>query len=398
MDNGSIRYLHFIKKDMKKIVLIIVFALLSVWAFGQAKPQDIKVNRLWCNTMYLLTPLVGTSDSVLVEENGRIKYVLATNLSGASLWKLTGDKLEPKISTNYINTGSSYYIKGVNFIRYFDNPYFSIAVGDGAMSNDTIGSHNIAIGKNSLYSNTTGSYNISNGNYSLYSNTTGSKNIANGYQSLFNNTIGNDNIANGAASLFNNTEGYNNIANGYQSLFSNTTGYENIANGAASLFNNTTGSGNIAIGYKSGQYADTAANGLLWIGEGDYNNAIIYGNMLTDSLRLNASVVIKNTLISGGLINRDTVVTIADSTSQFAFPASSTGWAEIYIDSLGYVISFANTYWSINGAVTLINNGSNVVTTNTDDKHCIFDEGAYCALINRRASSYKYMIKFHYHL
>jgi hypothetical protein len=471
MDNGNIRYLHFIKKDMKKIVLIIVFALLSVWAFGQARPQDIKVNRLWCNTMYLLTPLVGTSDSVLVEENGRIKYVLATNLSGASLWKLTGDKLEPKISTNYINTDSSYYLKGIEFIKanhnlgnqfigvgsgannivdsindpkygylgllntangyysLYSNTYGGGNIANGAQSlySNTTGNHNVANGYQSLYSNTTGNSNIANGAYSLYSNTTGNYNIANGAYSLYSNTTSYNNIANGFRSLYSNTTGGENIANGYQSLYSNTTGSNNIANGAYSLYSNTTGYNNIAIGYKSGQYADTAANGLLWIGEGDYKNAIIYGNMVTDSLRLNANVnvgtnlmvnqsatigtnltvnqsatigtdlTVHGEIINGGLINKDTVITLIDDAT-FNFPKTSVGWAEIQCDSSLIEKTWGVVSWNGDGSTSLRSNGAKFVNTDIDGNYaCFYNNGSVAYLKNTSGYTQTYSIKYHYH-
>jgi hypothetical protein len=297
---------------------------------------------------------------------------------GSEFWKLTLDKLEPKISTNYINTDSSYYIKGVEFIK----------------ANHNLG--NQFIGIYSGIDNTTGNSNTSSGASTLVYNTTGINNSAFGTSSLCANITGNYNTAVGRSSITNNKTGSGNTAIGYRALYSDTAG-----------------SNNIAIGYLAGNSAQMSNR--LWIGSGDSNNAIIYGEMLTrPRIRINGELFATNILvnqsatigtnltvhgeiINGGLINKDTVITIADSTSHFAFPTSSTGWAEIYIDSLGYIVSFANAYWGIDGAVTLINKGTNVVTTNTDDKHCIFDEGSYCALINRRASSYKYMIKFHYH-
>lgn len=237
----------------------------------------------------------------------------------------------------------------------------------------------------------------------------------NGYFLLYQNEpLGNIMFGRGAGDvmIYDTIPHYFNTAIGINALNANK-GDQNTAIGLNAGMQNR-GSNNIFIGYRAANY-DTSSSNLLVINSidrdtlpNDITRSIIYGIQNTydslQTLNLNANVNtswdanIHGNIINGSLINKDTVITIADSTSPFAFPTSSTGWAEIYIDSLGYIVSFANTYWSINSAVTLINNGSNVVTTNTDDKHCIFDEGSYCALINRRASSYKYMIKFHYNL
>jgi hypothetical protein len=326
-----------------------------------------------------------------------------------SYYTALGHKFNSNVDADsYINTDSSYYIKGIEFIKANHNLGNQfIGVGSGA--------NNIVDSINYPPYGYLGSLNTANGYYSLYNNTMGLGNTANGAQSLYSNTTGYNNIANGYKSLYSNTEGYNNIANGYQSLFSNTTGYENIANGAASLFNNTTGSGNIAIGYKSGQYADTAANGLLWIGEGDYNNAIIYGNMLTDSLRLNANVnvgtnlmvnqsatigtdlTVHGEIINGGLINKDTVLILADDET-FEFPTTSVGWAEIQCDSSLIEKTWGVVSWNGDGSTSLRSNGAKFVNTDIDGNYaCFYDGGVYAILKNTSGYTQTYSIKYHYH-
>jgi len=291
----------------------------------------------------------------------------------------------------YINTDSSYYLKGIEFIKANHNLGNQfIGVGSGA--------NNIVDSINNPPYGYLGVGNTANGYYSLYSNTTGSGNIANGYYSLYSNTTGNNNVAMGAVSLY-----------------SNTTGYHNVAMGAVSLYSNTTGSGNIAIGYNSGQYADTAANGLLWIGEGDYNNAIIYGNMLTDSLRLNANVnvgtnlminqsatigtnlTVHDEIINGGLINKDTVLILADDET-FEFPTTSVGWAEIQCDSVLIEKTWGIVSWNGDGSTSLRSNGAKFVNTDTDGNYaCFYNNGSVAYLKNTSGYTLTYSIKLHYH-
>jgi hypothetical protein len=313
-------------------------------------------------------------------------------------------------------TGSDNIANGAQSLYSNTTGSSNIANGAQSLYSNTTGSDNIANGYQSLYSNTTGGGNVANSAYSLRSNTTGNANIANGTESLYSNTTGSDNIANGYQSLYSNTTGYYNVANGARSLYSNTTGSSNIANGAYSLYSNTTGSSNIAIGYNSGQYADTAANGLLWIGEGDYKNAIIYGNMLTDSLRLNANVnvgtnlmvnqsatigtdlTVHREIINGGLINKDTVISLADDET-FNFPTTSVGWAEIQCDSLLIEKTWGNVSWNGDGATNLRSYGAKFVNTDIDGNYACFYNGgsSYAILKNTSGYTQTYSIKYHYH-
>ena len=265
-------------------------------------------------------------------------------------------------TTSYINTDSSYYIKGIEFIKANHN-----------LGNQFIG---VGSGANNIVDTIVDSINYPPDIY--------------------------------LGSL--------NTANGYKSLYSNTEGYHNVANGAYSLYSNTTGSGNIAIGYNSGQYADTAANGLLWIGEGDYKNAIIYGNMLTDSLRLNANVnvgtnlmvnqsatigtdlTVHREIINGGLINKDTVLILADDET-FNFPTQSVGWAEIQCDSVLTELTWGNVSWNGDGATNLRSYGAKFVNTDIDGNYACFYNGgsSYAILKNTSGYTQTYSIKYHYH-
>lgn len=322
---------------MKKILLLFVFFTLSFISFGQNpfKILNPDIRLKWGidsvrfdivgNTLFLL--------DTLVWPDGTRQWSADSLTPGSEFWKLTGDKLEPKVATNYINTDSSYYIKGIDFIRY-----------DTTLKNQ-------AVGGLSLYSNTTGNYNTANGTNSLFSNTTGGNNTANGYHSLFLNTTGSSNTANGYYSLYSNTTGDNNTANGELALYSNTTGLYNTANGANSLYSNTTGNNNIALGYNAG-YTATLSN-RLWIGQGDSTQAIIYGEMLTrPRIRINGELfatTIKTTITSDTLT--DGTPTEAEINAALGLtPATATRGATYIIQDadgtlLIYDVISDGTYW-----------------------------------------------------
>ena len=90
----------------------------------------------------------------------------------------------------------------------------------------------------------------------------GLENIAIGYGALANNTIGSANTTVGVGALLENTTGIDNTANGFQALDFNTTGNNNTADGYRALGNLGEGTGaggtnNIALGYNAG-FAFTA--------------------------------------------------------------------------------------------------------------------------------------------
>ncbi len=179
---------------MKKIFLLLVLVCLSVIMYGQNpfKIYNPDIRFKWGadsvrfdivgNTLFLF--------DTIVWPDGTRQWSADSLTPGSGFWKLTGDKLEPKVATNYINTDSSYYIKGIDFIRY--NPTLkNHAVGELALFSNTTGNGNTANGYHSLYSNTTGNYNTANGMQSLYSNTTDSNNIAIGYHAGYDAALSN---------------------------------------------------------------------------------------------------------------------------------------------------------------------------------------------------------------
>ncbi len=181
-------------------------------------------------------------------------------------------------------------VNGLTVGRGGGNSTTNTALGNAALSANTIGIYNTAHGFNALSSNTTGFENTANGWGTLFSNTTGNNNVANGSAALYRNTTGVNNTANGRAALYSNETGNNNTANGFDALISNTTGYSNVAVGTRALYFNVAGSNLVAIGdsamfNQNGGLGFSNALGskaLYKNTTGEYNNAFgslaLYGN------------------------------------------------------------------------------------------------------------------------
>jgi hypothetical protein len=276
---------------MKKILVNLALFVAVTATYGQ-QPVHIYTPHLmapgnwymvgtWDSTNACYADTLGfflEGDTVNIWSN---KFLNIQAFNNINFWKLTGDKLEPKVATNYVNTANSYYIDGINVLKY-DTSLYNTIVGGYALYSNTTGLGNTSIGGASAYSNTTGGYNTSIGYASLAGNTTGKYNTAIGLQSL--------------------------------------------------SINSTTDSNNIAIGYKSGYTAHLSNR--LWIGQGDSNAAIIYGEMLTrPRIRINGELfatTIKTTITSDTLT--DGVPTEAEINAALGLtPATATRGATYII-------------------------------------------------------------------
>jgi hypothetical protein len=198
--------------------------------------------------------------------------------------------------------------------------YMNTAIGHEALRNNVSGIQNIAIGQSSLQSQVSGNTNIAIGVNTLSNNVAKSQNTAIGHSAMSNFTnnatlqvtnntaigygaliganpsthTGINNTSIGSLSMENNGAGEDNIATGFKSLNKNTSGSRNTAIGKEALFNSTTGSGNVALGHKAG-FNETGSN-KLYIDNTDANkdNALIYGDFSADSLLLNGKVTVKD--------------------------------------------------------------------------------------------------------
>ena len=152
----------------------------------------------------------------------------------------------------------------------------SLFLGNGAGANDDAGASdgiknfNLAVGKNSLNLNTTGKSNAVFGNGALLSTNGASYNTAVGISSMRYNNSGENNVAVGFQSNYYNQTGNNNTIIGYKA------GYGS---------NGNSYSGNIFIGYNAG-YNETGSD-KLYIENSNSSTPLIYGDFLTDTLRVN---------------------------------------------------------------------------------------------------------------
>lgn len=145
----------------------------------------------------------------------------------------------------HINSASGYLI-GEELVLTFPGGISgeNIALGFGALLNNSSGTFNTALGENALLQNTTGSNNTATGASAL-GVSTGSENTATGANALAGNTSGSENTAIGLDALSNNTTGTNNTAVGFVAGSNVTVGSNNIHIGNPGL---SSDSGVIRIG------------------------------------------------------------------------------------------------------------------------------------------------------
>lgn len=74
-------------------------------------------------------------------------------------------------------------------------------------------------------------------------------------------------------------------------------------------------------------------------------------------------------------------------------PSSISGWGTVMV---GDNEEFVRFRWTTAGAVTLMENTENVVSTDTDTKFCVFDNGSKVTLRNRLGSTkvVKYLLNY----
>jgi trimeric autotransporter adhesin len=182
----------------------------------------------------------------------RLSYAITSNSSTGNIFvrSLTSSK-SPVLDFILIPSGSSDVTPEMRLVENglligttAETVGYKLKVASDILVNDLT----IGLGGGNVYEN------IALGNGALYNNTTGLNNIAIGYSSLVSNTIGIENVAIGKEALTSNTSGSGNYAMGTYSLLNNTTGGQNVALGLYTLGNNTTQSGSVAIGYESQKY------------------------------------------------------------------------------------------------------------------------------------------------
>ncbi len=142
---------------------------------------------------------------------------------------------------------------------YYNQGDWNIAIGDGALANNTTGHRNVALGQQALENVTTGKYNFGLGVWAGKALTTGDENIFIGTQSGQYAQTGSNNIGVGTGTLLQLTSGYENTAVGDHSGANVTTGYYNSFIGRQAGLNVTTGHDNAIFGYQAGSAITTAS-------------------------------------------------------------------------------------------------------------------------------------------
>ena len=160
-----------------------------------------------------------------------------------------------------------------NYSLHKTTEVLNVAIGHGAMSNNTLGNRNTIVGNRSGDEIKDGANNVALGHLSLGLN--GSDNVAIGEEALFAPGTGSNNVAVGRRAAHNNKTGMNNVGVGHltlyhgmhrsslvaigdSSLYHNgldsvqaVDGTWNTAVGSKTLFNNNIGFGNTAIGFEA---------------------------------------------------------------------------------------------------------------------------------------------------
>lgn len=124
------------------------------------------------------------------------------------------------------------------------------------------------------------------------------------------------------------------------------------------------------------------------------DNAIVRWDSTTGKLVQDSVVTIDDTGIKtvSGLSTKESSETVADE-GIISLPTSISGWGEVM---LGDNEEWASFRFKADGTVTLIAYTTNVVTTDTDEKFCIYDGGSGVIIKNRMSSSktVRYSIKY----
>jgi hypothetical protein len=222
------------------------------------------------------------------------------------------------------NTAIGYYAMGSDSASSY-----SIAIGEQALYNSKTGTDNIAIGDVSMYYLTSGRSNIGIGSGSLSFTTTGFENTAIGNTSLDFNTTGYGNVAIGSASGYGNTTGAYNVALGARTMHSSTSSQANVAIGYAAMDHNTSGDNNVAIGYQSQDTASGSNNTAIGVytlrhNSGAYNIAIGYSAGSTLSSGDN------NTIIGNG-----DYISLPSGSDNFIVLANGSGGVGLWRDASG---------------------------------------------------------------
>ena len=248
-------------------------------------------SQVWADTYN-----VGTSTWSLKTASGdRLGFYSQANGAGTETLSLLGSgnvgigtttpdaKFTVFGDVNISDAKQGYKIAG-NRVLYASSTNFTTLVGIGAgQALTSLGVNNTAVGYQSLNTGTsTSQSNTAIGYRALYLNTS-SLNTAVGDSALSNNTIGNSNVAIGASALSVNTIGIDNVAIGVNALLANVAGAGNtiIGTAAGSVLNNPVSTGaNTFVGYLTGQSIITGVNNTILGANVDVSSSTLSNNIV----------------------------------------------------------------------------------------------------------------------
>jgi hypothetical protein len=138
-----------------------------------------------------------------------------------------------------------------------------VAVGAGALRNDTSGFFNTGVGYLSMLNNLSGVLNTALGTSSMRNNTTGGGNTALGGNAMNDHKTGSYNTAVGYESMYSDTAGAENTSVGWRSFRYTLAGIANTAIGVGALEFTDSATGNTAVGRGAmiGSFGNTSALG-----------------------------------------------------------------------------------------------------------------------------------------
>lgn len=228
-------------------------------------------------------------------------------------------------SAAYNNTGAGHLV-AIGSKALFSNTGGSLltAIGDSAMYKNTTGFQNTAIGYGSMLENTSGFDNTAVGAQALADVVTAQGNTAFGTYALRSNTAS-YNTGLGTYALFKNIGGGSNTGVGYSALFNLVSGIENTALGHGALgsslgsqntgigtfvMENKTGTNNTLLGYRAGAKFSTPVTSFsnnVFIGsqagaESTGSNNVFIGNDVGTGFALSNVLAIDNTNTATPLI------------------------------------------------------------------------------------------------
>ncbi len=246
-------------------------------------------------------------------------------------------------SALFSNTGVMNVAVGWHALSMFNGTsvqYLSqcVAVGAGALQQNTTGAGNTAIGFQSLNSLDSATYNTACGYQAMSNGNSGGSNSAFGSWALQRINGGSGNVAVGYTAMWFSTTASGSVAVGNNCMADNRTGSTNTAIGSDAMSQNDSGWSNVAVGVSAGRFSRRLSN-LVAIGD-----SALYNNGFSPSLD-SASA---NTAIGSKALLTNTMGAYNTGTGFHALYGNTIGYRNT---ALGYIALNQNASGSDNTAI-----------------------------------------------